>query len=103
MIYEKIKDKLLQEEEIFTDIIGQEHVKQQLKNTLLANRHVLIMGSPGIGKTTLAKSLSSIVPKKNNFIRIQGSPDLAVEDLLGDIDPIKAMKYGPLSKEAFNP
>ncbi len=37
------------------------------------------------------------------FIRIQGSPDLTVEDLLGDIDPIKAMKFGPLSLEAFSP
>lgn len=37
------------------------------------------------------------------FIRIQGSPDLTVEDLLGDIDPIKALKFGPLSLEAFTP
>jgi len=37
------------------------------------------------------------------FTRIQGSPDLTVEDLLGDIDPIKALKFGPLSIEAFTP
>jgi Mg-chelatase subunit ChlI len=36
-----------------------------------------------------------------NFVRIQGSPDLTVEDILGDIDPVKALKYGPLSLEAF--
>jgi len=40
---------------------------------------------------------------EERFIRIQGSPDLTVEDLLGDIDPIKALKYGPLSIEAFTP
>jgi len=28
---------------------------------------------------------------------------LAVEDLLGDIDPIKALKFGPMSMEAFTP
>ena len=37
------------------------------------------------------------------FVRIQGSPDLTAEDLIGDIDPIKAMKFGPLSIEAFTP
>ena len=40
---------------------------------------------------------------EERFVRIQGSPDLTVEDLLGDIDPIKALKYGPLSIEAFAP
>ncbi len=37
------------------------------------------------------------------FVRVQGSPDLAVEDLIGDIDPIKALQFGPLSMEAFTP
>jgi len=36
------------------------------------------------------------------FVRVQGSPDLTVEDLLGDIDPIKALKFGPMSEEAFS-
>ncbi|RLA76169.1 MAG: MoxR family ATPase, partial [Epsilonproteobacteria bacterium] len=39
----------------------------------------------------------------DRFIRVQGSPDLTVEDLFGDIDPIKAMKFGPMSIEAFTP
>ena len=43
------------------------------------------------------------VSGEKRFIRIQGSPDLTVEDLLGDIDPIKALKFGPLSFEAFTP
>lgn len=37
------------------------------------------------------------------FVRVQGSPDLTAEDLIGDIDPIKALEYGPLSIEAFTP
>lgn len=35
------------------------------------------------------------------FVRIQGSPDLTAEDLLGDIDPVLAIKKGPMS--AFVP
>ena len=92
---------LLQEKDSFTDIIGQDIVKKAVKSALLANRHIIFVGPPGIGKTTLAKNIAKLLGKKIPFVRVQGSPDLTVEDLLGDIDPIKALKYGPLSLEAF--
>ncbi len=88
----------------FTDILGLAATKEQLKSALLMNRHVLIIGPPGIGKTTLAKNVAKILgAQEDKFVRVQGSPDLTVEDLLGDIDPIKALKFGPSSKEAFTP
>ncbi|MBT5023324.1 AAA domain-containing protein [Candidatus Woesearchaeota archaeon] len=130
----------LKEEDSFTDILGQLRVKSELKSALAANRHILIIGPPGIGKTTIAKNLAKLLPEitvndcpfncnPNNpicpdckslkdqnknpatkiisgiqrFVRVQGSPDLTAEDLIGDIDPIKALKFGPLSMEAFSP
>jgi len=122
-------------EEKFKDIIGQFSAKEQLKSALIMNRHVIILGPPGIGKTTIAKNIAKLLPsitandceyncdpnnplcpkcrnnkiktKKinglNRFIRIQGSPDLTVEDLIGDIDPTKALKHGSMSLEAFTP
>jgi Mg-chelatase subunit ChlI len=122
--------------ESFSDILGQDKVKKELKSALLMDRHIILVGSPGIGKTTLAKNVAKIIPEievcdcdfnclpknpicpeclsgktqkkkrisgEERFVRIQGSPDLTAEDLLGDIDPIKAMKFGPLSIEAFTP
>lgn len=109
---EQFKEKLM-EQNPFQKILGQEKAKKQLISALLMDRHVLILGNPGIGKTTLAKNIAEILPdikEKNKtikgshrFVRVQGSPDLTVEDLLGDIDPIKALKFGPLSEEAFTP
>ena len=53
------------------------------------------------------KKNEKIKTKKVNpedlFVRVQGSPDLTAEDLIGDIDPILAMKHGALSLEAFTP
>lgn len=40
---------------------------------------------------------------EDRFIRVQGSPDLTAEDLIGDIDPVIALQKGPLSIEAFTP
>ena len=137
MLSEQLKEIFLKSKDQFTDIIGQEQAKQGIKSALLVNRHIIIVGAPGIGKTTLAKNIAKLLPDlevidgcsyhclpsnpvcpscrqerkhktvklqgAKRFIRIQGSPDLTVEDLLGDIDPIKALKFGPLSLEAFTP
>ena len=119
----------------FTDILGQERTKRQLKSALLMDRHLIILGPPGIGKTTLAKNVAKLLPTltlnecqyhcdpkqplcpecqtkkiktkkvtgEERFVRVQGSPDLTVEDLLGDIDPVKALQFGPTSLQAFTP
>lgn len=101
-----LKNIFLTKQDILTEILGQQRVKEQIKSALIADRHIVVLGPPGIGKTTMAKNIAAVLPKKKGktiFVRIQGSPDLTAEDLLGDIDPIKALKFGPTSVEAFTP
>ncbi|MCX6706903.1 MAG: MoxR family ATPase [Candidatus Woesearchaeota archaeon] len=108
MIHEKIRKTLLSEKDPFTDIFGQEDVKKGLKSALYMGRNLIVVGPAGVGKTTLAKNIVRLLPGSagsgnGKFVRVQGSPDLTVEDLMGDIDPVKALKFGPMSKEAFTP
>ncbi len=48
---------------------------------LLAGEHLLLNDLPGVGKTTLAKSLAKVVG--GSFGRVQGTPDLLPTDLTG--------------------
>ncbi len=43
------------------------------------------------------------IPGKERFVRVQGSPELMPEDLLGDIDPVIAMQCGTHDPRAFTP
>lgn len=88
----------------FSSIIGLDDIKKQLRSALLLGRHIVLVGGPGMGKTTMVRDVANLINKDEDaFVRVQGSPDLTVEDLIGDIDPMKAMEHGPLSKEAFTP
>ena len=44
-----------------------------------------------------------MVPGNKRFVRIQGSPEITAEDLVGDIDPVLAFKHGPFDARAFRP
>ncbi|MCX8042593.1 MAG: AAA family ATPase [Desulfobacterota bacterium] len=43
------------------------------------------------------------VPGHQRFVRIQGSPEMMPEDLMGDLDPVLAMKLGVQDPRAFTP
>ncbi|MDO8480368.1 MAG: MoxR family ATPase [Nanoarchaeota archaeon] len=101
MLSDKLHQVLLGGKDSFTDIIGQERVKRELRSALISERNIILVGPPGIGKTTLAKNIAKVDHSLKNFVRILGCPDLTVEDILGDIDPVRALQHGPLSLEAF--
>jgi Mg-chelatase subunit ChlI len=137
MLFDEIRESILSGKSL-KEFIGQEDVKRQVLSALLSAHHIVLIGPPGTGKTTLAKDVASLLGEievmdcgfnctaddpscpfcrsaKNSstkkkklsgeqrFVRIQGSPDLTFEDIIGDIDPRKALEFGAFSLEAFKP
>lgn len=47
----------------FADIMGQEHVKRAMEIAAAGGHNCLMTGSPGAGKTLIAKALPSILPR----------------------------------------
>src|SRR5437868_532274 len=62
-------------------IIGQREVIDQMLAALFCGGHCLLVGVPGLAKTTLVKSLSEVL--ELSFKRIQFTPDLMPSDITG--------------------
>ncbi len=67
--------------EIGRVIFGQEEVVEQTLITLLAGGHGLLVGVPGLGKTRLVETLSTVLGLATR--RVQFTPDLMPADILG--------------------
>lgn len=61
--------------------IGQEKVVDLVLTAMLCGGHALLVGLPGLGKTRLVDTLSTVMGLKGN--RIQFTPDLMPADILG--------------------
>jgi MoxR-like ATPase len=64
-----------------TAILGQQDLLELVTICLLARGHMLLEGLPGLGKTELVKSLSSLLGL--GFRRVQFTPDLLPGDIVG--------------------
>ncbi|MBK5290959.1 MAG: MoxR family ATPase [Acidobacteriia bacterium] len=70
-------------QEISKIIVGQQDVIDGVLICLLAGGHVLLEGVPGLGKTTLLRTLSRVLHLK--YSRIQFTPDLMPADIAGSM------------------
>jgi MoxR-like ATPase len=85
--------------EIAKVIVGQQDVVDGVLTCLMAGGHVLLEGVPGLGKTTLLRTLGRVLHLR--YSRIQFTPDLMPADIVGSMvmetDDIghKSLKFQP--------
>ncbi|MCC1491008.1 MoxR family ATPase [Cognatishimia sp. F0-27] len=100
---EALEDTLAEAKRSITArFIGQERVVDLTLAALLCGGHALLIGLPGLGKTRLVETLSTVMGLKGN--RVQFTPDLMPGDILGSevletgADGARAFKFieGPI-------
>lgn len=97
---EALEQKLKQARASITRrFIGQERVVDLTLTALLCGGHALLIGLPGLGKTRLVETLSTVMGLDGN--RIQFTPDLMPADILGsevldtDADGRRSFRFVP--------
>ncbi|MBU2936598.1 MULTISPECIES: AAA family ATPase [Pacificibacter] len=75
--------------------IGQEQVVDLVFSALLCGGHALLLGLPGLGKTRLVDTLSTVMGLKG--ARVQFTPDLMPADILGS----EVLETAPDGTRAF--
>ncbi|MBV9156123.1 MAG: MoxR family ATPase [Acidobacteriaceae bacterium] len=70
-------------DEIGKVIVGQQDVIDGVLICLISGGHVLLEGVPGLGKTTLLRTLARVLDLR--YSRIQFTPDLMPGDILGSL------------------
>jgi len=68
-------------QKLLETVLGAQDAVDLLLTALLARGHTLVTGPPGIGKTTLAHTLATLLG--GSYRRIQFTPDLLPSDILG--------------------
>ena len=78
----EVKDKIHSvTKELSKVIVGQEKVVNQILVAILCDTNALLESYPGLGKTTMIKTMAEIMDLK--FSRIQSTPDLMPTDITG--------------------
>ncbi len=100
---EALEEKLAEAKQSITArFIGQDRVVDLTLSALLCGGHGLLIGLPGLGKTRLVETLSTVMGLDGN--RVQFTPDLMPADILGSevletgADGSRAFKFieGPI-------
>lgn len=84
-------DRLESMESLYPDLVLEPEVLEQLTSGLLAGSHVLLLGPPGSGKTSLAKAVVGLMP--GAVVAVLGCP--VHDDPWSLLDPAFAARVPP--------
>jgi MoxR-like ATPase len=88
------------EQEVKRVIVGQDEVVRSVLICILAGRHALLEGVPGLGKTMLIRTMADALDLK--FSRIQFTPDMQPADITGT-DILEDSEDGHTKVRRFQP
>ncbi|HVU13955.1 MAG TPA: MoxR family ATPase [Phototrophicaceae bacterium] len=88
------------EREVKRVIVGQDEVVRSVLICILAGRHALLEGVPGLGKTMLIRTMADALELK--FSRIQFTPDMQPADITGT-DILEESEDGRTKVRRFQP
>ncbi|MCS7071372.1 MAG: AAA family ATPase, partial [Anaerolinea sp.] len=88
------------ETEVKRVIVGQDDVVRAVLICIIAGRHALLEGVPGLGKTMLIRTIADALHLK--FARIQFTPDMQPADITGT-DILEDSEDGRSKVRRFQP
>ena len=95
---EKNINEIVKEIQKEFNIIGRERELRQLVLARLSSRHVVIEGTVGVGKTTLAQAVADYFDQ--SFVRIDGDERYTEAKLVGHFEPPLVVEKGWI-RDAF--
>jgi MoxR-like ATPase len=75
-----------------TAVVGRRRETELVLASLAAGRNVLLEGPPGTGKSTLLRSVASVIGTE--FVFVEGNAELTPARLLGSHDPAQVLERG---------
>ncbi|MEO1439942.1 MAG: YifB family Mg chelatase-like AAA ATPase [Chloroflexota bacterium] len=78
----------------FADIKGQEHIKRALEIAAAGNHNIIMMGSPGVGKSLMARAMPGILPRLTTTEALEVTRIYSVADMLhGDVPLMQSRPF----------
>jgi MoxR-like ATPase len=80
------------------EVVGRRRERERLGAALAADRHMLLEGPPGTGKSTVLRSLADATGAE--FVFVEGNAELTPSRFVGTFDPAQVLAEG-YTAEAF--